>query len=68
LLDATRAPAWCLHNRALRFGPDEPAFDAVTQLHAAADAGLAQWAAEIAATRAQVVVVAVTERESALPW
>jgi hypothetical protein len=68
LLDATRAPAWCLQNRALRFGDAEPAFDAVTQLHAGADAGLAQWAKELAATGANVVVVTVTEHESALPY
>ena len=68
LLDATRAPAWCLENRAMRFGADEPAFDAVTQVHAAADAGLAQWAKELAATRANVVLVTVSEHETALPW
>jgi EthD domain-containing protein len=68
LLDATRAPAWCLQNRAQRFGSAEPAFDAVIQLHAAADTGLAQWAKELAATGANVVVVTVTEHESALPW
>jgi hypothetical protein len=68
LLDATRAPAWCLENRALRFGAADPAFDAVTQLHAAADVGLAQWAKELAATGASVVLVTVTEHESALPW
>jgi hypothetical protein len=68
LLDATRAPAWCLQNRALRFGPHEPAFDAATQLHAAGDAGIAQWAKELAATRASVVVVTVSEHESKLPW
>lgn len=68
LLDATRAPAWCLQNRALRFGAEEPAFDVVTQVHAAADAGLAQWAKELAAARASVVVVTVSEHESALPW
>src|SRR5258706_4740113 len=55
LLDATRAPAWCLENRALRFGAAEPAFDAVTQLHAAADTGLGQWAKELSATGAGVV-------------
>jgi len=66
LLDAVRAPAWCLHNRALRFGPDEPAFDAVTQVHADADAGLAQWAKELAATGAGVVIATVSEHESAL--
>lgn len=68
LLDATRAPAWCLQNRAVRFGRDEPAFDAVTQLHAAADVGLAQWAKELAATGAGVVLATVTEHESELPW
>jgi hypothetical protein len=67
LLDATRAPVWCLQNRALRFGADEPAFDAVTQLHAAADAGLGPWAKELAATGAEVVLVTVTEHQSAMP-
>jgi hypothetical protein len=66
LLDATRSPAWCLQNRAIRFGPAEPAYDAVTQLHAAADTGLAQWAKDLSATGAGVVVVTVTEHESAL--
>jgi len=68
LLDATRSPAWCLQNRAVRFASSEPAFDVVTQVHAAADAGLAQWAKELAAARASVVVVTVSEHESALPW
>jgi EthD domain len=68
LLAAARAPAWCLHHRALRSGPAEPAFDAVTQLHAAADAGLAQWAEELATTGATVVLATVTEHESALPF
>jgi hypothetical protein len=67
LLDAARAPAWCLQNRALRFGPDEPAFDVVTQIHAAGDAGLAKWAQVLAATGARVVLVTVSEHESALP-
>ena len=66
LLDAARAPAWCLQNRALRFGPNEPAFDVVTQVHAAGDAGLAKWAQELAATGASVVLATVTEHESAL--
>ena len=68
LLDATRAPSWCLQNRALRFGAADPAFDAVTQVQAAADTGLAQWAKELAATGAGVVLVAVSEHETALPW
>jgi hypothetical protein len=68
LLDATRAPAWCLQNRALRAGEDEPAFDAVTQLHAAANVGLEQWAKELAATGAGVVLVTVSEHQSELPW
>jgi hypothetical protein len=38
----------------------------VTQIHAAADAGLAQWAKELAATGAGVVVVTVSEHESKL--
>src|SRR5262245_26312939 len=68
LLDAARAPAWCLQNRALRFGAADPAFDAVTQLHAAADRGLAQWAKELASAGAGVVLVTVSEHESHLPW
>ena len=66
LLDAVRSPSWCLHNRALRFGPDEPAFDAVTQVHATADAGLAQWAKALAASGARVVLATVSEHESVL--
>jgi EthD domain len=66
LLDAARSPAWCLQNRALRFGPNEPAFDVVTQIHAAADAGLAKWAQSLAATGAGVVLATVTEHESDL--
>jgi len=69
LLDAVRAPAWCLQNRTLHIGPDAaPAFDAVTQLHAEGDAGLGDWARELAAAGARVVVAAVSEHESALPW
>jgi uncharacterized protein (TIGR02118 family) len=68
LLGAARAPAWCLQNRALRAGPGDPAFDAVTQLHAAADAGLAGWARQLAATGAMVVLATASEHESALPW
>jgi len=68
LLDAARSPTWCLENRALRFGPDDPAFDAVTQLHAAGDAGLAKWAQSLAATGAGVVLASVSEHESELPW
>src|SRR5262245_15284682 len=68
LLDATRSPAWCLQNRTLRFGPADPAFDAVTQVHAAGDRGLAQWGKDLAATGAGVVVVKVSEHESELPW
>jgi hypothetical protein len=67
LLDAARAPTWCLQNRAIRAGASEPAFDAVTQLHAAGDAGLARWAGTLSATGAHVVLVAVSEHESALP-
>jgi len=67
LLDAVRSPAWCLENRALRFGADDPAFDAVTQLHAAGDASLAKWAQSLAATGASVVLATVSEHESALP-
>ena len=65
LLDATKAPAWCLQNRAM--GPD-PAFDLVTQVHAGSDAGLAGWAAGLEAEGARVVVVAVTEHETETPW
>ena len=66
LLDAVHQPGWCLQNRALRFGHDEPAFDVVTQIHAAGDAGLAKWAQSIAATGANVVLATVTEHESDL--
>jgi uncharacterized protein (TIGR02118 family) len=64
LLDAVRAPAWLQENRALRFGADEPAFDVVTQFHAEADAGLADWARELARSGATAVVAAVSEHES----
>jgi hypothetical protein len=67
LLDAVRAPTWCLQNRAIRAGASEPAFDAVTQIHAAADAGLARWAASLASAGAAVIVATVTEHESAMP-
>jgi len=65
LLDAAREPVWCLENRALRFGADEPAFDVMTQIHAAGDAGLANWAQSVAATGASVVLATVSEHESA---
>jgi hypothetical protein len=68
LLDAVRAPTWCLQNRALRGGGSEPAFDVVTQVHAAAKGSLETWAKELAATGASVVAVTVTEHPSALPW
>jgi len=68
LLDAARAPVWCLQQRTLRFGPDAPAFDALTQLHAEGDAGLSDWARELAGSGARVVLVTVREHESALPW
>ena len=68
LLDAVRAPAWCLQNRALRGGGGEPAFDLVSQVHAAAKGALETWAKELAATGAQVVAVTVTEHPSELPW
>lgn len=68
LLDAVRAPAWCLQNTALAGGPTAPAWDAVTQLHAQADAGLADWARELSATGAKLVVASVSEHESELPW
>jgi hypothetical protein len=67
LLDAARAPAWCLQNRAIRAGAAEPAFDAVTQIHAAADAGLARWAGALTAAGASVVLAIVSQHESALP-
>jgi uncharacterized protein (TIGR02118 family) len=68
LLDAARAPTWCLSNRALRSGTGDPAFDAVSQLHAAADVGLAEWARRLADTGANVLVATVSEHPSALPW
>ena len=65
LLDAVASPVWCLQNRAL--GPD-PAFAAVTQVHAASDAGLAAWASTVEADGATVVVVGVSEHETETPW
>ena len=62
-----RAPRWCLQNRGLALGPEPPVFDAVTQLHADGDAGLADWAAALSAEGARVVVARVEERESPLP-
>jgi hypothetical protein len=66
LLEAVRAPVWCLQNRAVRFDSADPAFDVVTQIHAAADDGLEGWARSLAATGASVVVATVSEHESAL--
>jgi hypothetical protein len=66
LLDAARAPAWCLQNRAQRFGAADPAFDVVTQIHAAGDAGLAAWAQSLAKSGAEVVIATVSEHESDL--
>jgi hypothetical protein len=67
LLDAASGSTWCLHHRALRNGPAEPAFDAVTQVHAARDAGLVDWAGRLTASGAGVVLVTVTEHESVMP-
>jgi EthD domain len=66
LLDAVRSPVWCMQNRALRFGAADPAFDVVTQIHAAGDASGAKWAQSLAATGASVVLATVTEHESDL--
>jgi hypothetical protein len=68
LVGVMRNPTWCLQNRALAMGPERPAFDAVTQIHAESDAGVAQWAVGLARTGARVVLARVTEHESALPW
>jgi hypothetical protein len=68
LLEAAREPVWCLQNRALAIGPEAPAFDCVTQLHAAGDAGLRDWAAEVAEGGAQVCLVGVSEHETETPW
>ncbi len=68
LLEAIRAPTWCLQNRAVAAGPDTPAYHALTQVHAAGDAGVAECAAQLAATGARVVAATVTEHESNLPW
>jgi EthD domain-containing protein len=67
LLDAVREPTWCLQNRAVRAGAGEPAFDAVTQIHAAGDAGLARWASAFTETGTSVLVAIVSEHESELP-
>jgi len=68
LLEAAREPAWCLQNRTLAFGPEPPAYDCVTQLHAAGDSGLRAWAAELAEGGASVCLVAVSEHETVTPW
>lgn len=66
LRDAVGGLRWSLHHEALAtFG--EPAWDAVIQLHADADAGLAAWAALAERTGARAIVVRVREHESALP-
>lgn len=66
LQQSVRMPAWCLQNRALAMGPGRPAFDAVSQIHAGSDAGLADWAAALAAEDARVLVLGVEECESDL--
>lgn len=66
LRNAARGLRWCLHSAALdSFG--EPPFDAVVQLHAEADAGLARWVASLETRGARVAIVRVAERETALP-
>jgi hypothetical protein len=65
LLDATKSPVWCLQNIALG---EDPAFDLVTQVHAAGDAHLTAWAEGLEAAGAKVVIVGVTEHETDTPW
>ncbi len=66
LRDAVDGLRWCSHLESLaRFG--EPPFDAVVQLHATADAGLATWCAAREREGAHSVVVRVSEHESPLP-
>ena len=68
LLDATKSPVWCLQNRAIALGGPAPAFDLVTQVHAAGDADLSGWADGRKGDGAEVVVVAVSEHETETPW
>lgn len=68
LLEAAREPAWCLQNRALEIGPEPPAFDCVTQLHAAGDAGLRDWARQLSEGGASVCLAEVSEHETETPW
>lgn len=66
LRDAVRGLRWQLHHEALpTFG--EPEYDAVTQLHADADAGLARWGTEREHEGARVVLVRVAEHATPLP-
>ena len=68
LLDAAGAPVWCLQNRAVPIGPERPAYDAATQLHAAALGAVRDWAAALEARGAAVVVATVREHETETPW
>jgi uncharacterized protein (TIGR02118 family) len=65
MLDALHGLHWCSHHDALAsFGA--PAWDAVIQLHADADAGLSSWAARAERASTRVTVVRVSEHETAL--
>ncbi len=65
LRDALRGLHWYSHHDALAsFGA--PAWDAVIQLHADVDAGLASWAARAERASARVTIVRVSEHETAL--
>ncbi len=66
LCDAVCGLRWSLHDEVLAT-LGEPAWDAVVQLHADADAGLASWASREERTGACVVAVRVSEHETAIP-
>lgn len=66
LQDAVRGLRWSLHHEALpTFG--DPPWDAVVQLHAGGDAGLASWCAARERAGEGVALVRVSECETPLP-
>lgn len=66
LPEALEAPGFLLQHRALAIGPERPLWDAATQLQAAAPGALADWARDLAASGARVLVVSAEECESEL--
>ncbi len=67
LLDATRAPVWCLQNRVRTTVEGAPIFDFITQVHADGDAGLADWAREEQKRAGRVLLLQVETCETEIP-